>query len=384
MELNPQFKDFLANIRPTAKQAEDWRGGAKTLRQRLHYHPVLGPLVVTTFLQGSVRRSTAIRPLGEKRPDVDVVVVTNLDHTTMTPAAAMKLFEPFLERWYSGKWYPQGRSYAIELSYVDLDLVITALPSDPTTHKALERLYRSEAVLTTESLEDTQDWRLNEQWRPQDPLAQWLNERNSTLVDAPAADWRPHPLFLPDREVNRWGRTHPIAQVQWAAAKNRRCQGHYVNVVRTLKWWRLQHADVLPKYPKGYPLEHMVGAVLPDGTESMARGVVMAFEGLRDTWAWEVAQRSKPVLPDHGVPEHDVLKRLDVEDFLAFHAAVSKAAGLARRALDSTDPQESGKLWQELLGGRFPLPGPTGGDRSTGGFTPPGVPADPVRTDRFA
>ena len=384
MELNPQFKDFLASIRPTAKQAEDWRGGAKTLRQRLHDDPVLGPLVVATFLQGSVRRSTAIRPLGEKRPDVDVVVVTNLDHTTMMPAAAMKLFEPFLERWYSGKWYPQGRSYAIELSYVDLDLVITALPSDPAARQALERLYRSEAVLTTEGLEDTQDWRLNEHWRSQDPLTQWLNERSSTLADAPAEDWRPHPLFLPDREVNRWGRTHPIAQIQWTAAKNRRCQAHYVNVVRTLKWWRLQHADVLPKYPKGYPLEHMVGAVLPDGTESMARGLVAAFEGLRDAWAWEVAQHNKPVLPDHGVPEHDVLKRLDVEDFVAFHAAASEAAALARRALDSTDAQESGKLWQELLGGRFPLPSPAGGDRPKGGFTPPGMPADPARSDRFA
>ncbi len=381
MELNPQFRDFLSEIRPTPKQVENWRSGAQTLRERLRDDQHLGPLVVSTFLQGSVRRSTAVKPMGGKRPDVDVVVVTNLDHNTVAPAAAMRLFEPFLEEWYQGKWKPQGRSYAIELSYVDLDLVITALPSDPNARKAMERLYRSESVLTNESLEDAQDWRLNESWRYQNPI---LGGSRPVLADAPLDDWRPHPLFLPDREVNRWGRTHPLAQITWAAGKNRRCNGHYVNIVRAIKWWRLHHADRLPKYPKGYPLEHMIGEVLPDGTESMARGVVAAFEGVRDTWASLARLSAKPTLADHGVPEHDVFKRLETSDFLAFHAAASNAAELARRALTAQDAQESGRLWRELFGNTFPPPGPAGGDRPKGGFTPPAGPANPSRTDRFA
>lgn len=380
MELNPQFESFLTAIRPTPTQAENWRGGAKTLRDRLRDDAVLGPLVVSTFLQGSVRRSTAIKPLGDKRPDVDVVVVTNIDHNSMAPAAAMKLFEPFLDEWYQGKWEPQGRSYGIELSYVDLDLVITALPSDKDARKVMERLYRSEAVLTTASLEDVQDWRLNESWHAQHPVF----GAGSVSSDAPTEDWRPYPLYLPDREVNRWGRTHPLAQITWSAGKNRRCNGHYVNIVRAVKWWRLHHAESLPKYPKGYPLEHMVGTVVPDGISSMARGVVAAFEGIRDTWAGYARIGIKPVLPDHGVPEHDVLKRLETADFLAFHAVASNAAELARRALEATDPQESGRLWRDLLGDRFPLPGPACGDRSKGGFTPPAGPANPARTDRFA
>lgn len=34
MELQPQFNEFLANIRPTDTQKEDWKSGARTLRER--------------------------------------------------------------------------------------------------------------------------------------------------------------------------------------------------------------------------------------------------------------------------------------------------------------------------------------------------------------
>ncbi|MBU9816597.1 hypothetical protein J1781_17290 [Rahnella sp. C60] len=71
MELQPQFNEFLGNIRPTDNQKADWKSGAKTLRDRLKNFEPLQDIVVSTFLQGSIRRSTAIRPLGDKRPDVD-------------------------------------------------------------------------------------------------------------------------------------------------------------------------------------------------------------------------------------------------------------------------------------------------------------------------
>ncbi|HBA8656020.1 TPA: hypothetical protein J1202_004572, partial [Escherichia coli] len=110
MELNPQFNEFLTKIRPSDTQKEDWKSGAKTLRERLNNYEPLKGIVVSTFLQGSIRRSTAIKPLNGKRPDVDIVVVTNLDHTRTAPMEAMDLFVPFLEKYYPGKWEPQGRS----------------------------------------------------------------------------------------------------------------------------------------------------------------------------------------------------------------------------------------------------------------------------------
>lgn len=110
MELQPQFNKFLEDIRPTETQKGDWKSGARTLRERLKNFDPLKDIVISTFLQGSIRRSTAIRPRGDKRPDVDIVVVTNLDHIRMSPTEAMDLFIPFLNKYYPGKWVPQGRS----------------------------------------------------------------------------------------------------------------------------------------------------------------------------------------------------------------------------------------------------------------------------------
>lgn len=381
MELSSQFSAFLAEIRPTSKQREDWRTGSQTLRDRLANDDALKGIVVTTFLQGSVRRSTAVKPSGGKRPDVDVVVVTNLDYRTTTPNDAMKKFVPFLDKHYAGRWERQDRSFGIELSYVDLDLVITALPADPASRRLMESLYRSGSVLTNDTLEETPTWRLNESWSP---TATTLEEiaANAMVRDRPSEDWKPNPLWLPDRQTQKWGRTHPLAQIQWAAEKNRNCSQHYVNLVRALKWWRLHNIADLPKYPKGYPLEHMIGLSLADGTSSMARGVVEIFETMAATWAAQAATGVNPVLPDHGVPEHDVLKRLTVADFKAFHLAASNAAREARAALNDTDAQSSGERWRRLFGPSFPLPPAGGGDRPRS-FSAPVAAAQP-KTERFA
>ncbi|WP_080704882.1 SMODS domain-containing nucleotidyltransferase [Bordetella bronchiseptica] len=377
MELRPQFEEFLRDIRPSERNKEEWKRGSNTLRARLMADPDLSPLITTTFLQGSVRRSTAVRPTGGKRSDVDVVIVTTIDHPVEKPAVAMKRFEPFLNRHYAGKWTQQDRSFGIEMSYVDLDLVVTALPTEPKARAILESFYRSQAVETDQSIEDRSDWVLNKSWNP--------SLTNSSLISLPddSADWKNDPLMLPDRPIQEWGPTHPLAQIEWAAAKNRRCNGHYVNVVRSIKWWRHEHGADLPKYPKGYPLEHMVGYVLPDGITCVAEGVVKALEGIRDKFAAHAAAGIVPVLPDHGVPSHDVLKRLIAEDFAIFHARVGTAAGLARRAFDEVDKDISGSLWQELLGSCFPLPGPGGGDRGRG-FSAPAVAAKPKQSERFA
>jgi hypothetical protein len=378
MELRPQFDTFLRDIRPSERNKEEWKRGSNTLRARLLADPLLSPLITSSFLQGSVRRSTAVRPTGGKRSDVDVVIVTTIDHNIETPAAAMKRFEPFLNEHYEGKWVQQDRSFGIELSYVDLDLVVTSLPVESDAQEAVSALYRSQAVLTDESIEEATGWVLNKSWDPTRAM-----DAAVALTEDSTSEWRDDPLMLPDRPIREWGPTHPLAQIQWAADKNRRCNGHFVNVVRSIKWWRHEHAAELPSYPKGYPLEHMVGYVLPDGIASVAEGVMKAFEGIRDTFRNDAAAGRVPTLADHGVPTHNVLKRLTVEDFGAFYIEASKAADLARRAFDEPDKDESGELWRKLLGSCFPLPGPNGGDRGRG-FSPPSGPATPRQTDRFA
>ena len=125
------FSDYLKNIRMTDNQIQECKTGHETLRRRLAEDEDLGPIIVDTFLQGSYKRNTAIRPSGDKgKSDVDVIVVTTLDKDAETPDKALERFRPFLKKWYDGKFRKQGRSWGIELSYVDLDLVVTSAPSE--------------------------------------------------------------------------------------------------------------------------------------------------------------------------------------------------------------------------------------------------------------
>src|SRR5690606_6427185 len=105
------------------------------------------------------RRYTAVRPKGDRRSDVDIIVVTKLDETECTPAKALALVEPFLEKHYKGKWRPQGRSFGIELSYVELDVVPTSAPAEQEYG-----ILQSESVTHDGDLlesRELQEWRLH-------------------------------------------------------------------------------------------------------------------------------------------------------------------------------------------------------------------------------
>ena len=128
MELATYFTDFLRDIRPTPTQRSSLIRGHRTLRERLEKDDRIKPYLVSVFLQGSYRRRTALRTLGETRADIDIVVVTRIPGESTAPDDALEFFQPFLDKWYRGKWRTQGRSLGINLSYVDLDLVVTSSP----------------------------------------------------------------------------------------------------------------------------------------------------------------------------------------------------------------------------------------------------------------
>lgn len=358
-ELPSYFETFLQEIRPTKPQREEMRSGYTTLRQRLRAFAGLSDIYVSDFLQGSYRRATAIRPAEGQRSDVDLVVVTNLDAGSVEPAEALERFEPFVEHHYKGKWKRHGRSIGIDLSYVELDLVVTAAPSEAAQDAA-----RWDAVRTLRSVEEVEDWRLNSFWvapENRDELTATLR----LLEAAAAAEWKSEPLLIPDREVEEWQETHPLAQIEWTYGKNRATNRHYVNVVKAIKWWwRRQHPDV--EHPKGYPLEHLVGDNCPDGIETVADGVTRSLEELRDAVGRALAAGRVPESKDRGT-DQNVLKRLSTSDFEKFHQRVSGAAALARRALDEGDARVSASLWRELFGSKFPEPPKSGGQGGDGG-----------------
>lgn len=373
--INTYFSDFLTGIRLTTTQKDDAKRGHTTLRNRLLADDDLKDIIVTTFLQGSYRRSTAVRPLGDKRADVDVIVVTTLDRHKVNPKDALEKFEPFVEKYYKGKWERQGRSIGISLSYVDLDIVVTSAPSE-----ADKTSLRSKSVTTDMSLEDlmtsSYDWRLSKSWSEPDIMKAYSQLSESVRAEA---EWKLEPLWIPDRDADIWEETHPLEQIRWTRDKNKATNGNYVNVVKALKWWRTLKVTDL-KYPKGYPIEHMIGDCCPDDAKSIADGVVRTFENFVSNYSTNRSWRSVPKFPDRGVPSHDVWHRITSDDFITFYDYMKDYATKAREAYDETSLRRATEKWQDIFGTKFPL-APKDDDEDGGSSKGPGPSGFTPRTE---
>jgi hypothetical protein len=100
----------------------------------------------------------------------------------------------------------------------------------------------------------------------------------------------------------------------------------------------------------------MVGVCCPDDINSVAAGVTLTLENIKQHYKNYIPLKVVPNLPDHGVPFHNVWDRICFEDFKEFYEQVCEAADIARQALDSDKKHESAELWGKLFGTKFPKP----------------------------
>lgn len=385
MKIDSYFSDFLSDIRLTSSQNEALKSAHKTLRSQLNEDKDLKTIIVSTFLQGSYRRATAVQPQNGKKVDVDVILVTNLDSNGLTPQQAINKFIPFVKKHYNEKYEPQGRSICIELPEVDMDVVITAAPSEADITVLKSRSVTSDLML--EDFTTKYEWRLSKGWSEPG-----LQSGNIYLPESVRnePEWKTSPLLIPDRDVKEWFPTHPLEQIRWTRDKNKNTNGHYVNVVKALKWWRTLRLTNL-KYPKGYPIEHMIGDCCPDNITSVAEGVCKTMEAIIAKYQLQQLLGTTPVLPDRGVPTHNVWKRVSPDDFAEFYESVKEYSKIAREAFDADKLKTQVTKWRELFGEKFP---PYDGDEEEesksrnltaplGGFTPRRESSD-VTPKRFA
>ncbi|MBE6819422.1 MAG: nucleotidyltransferase [Ruminococcaceae bacterium] len=350
----------MTNIKLPDELREELKNAHKELRDNLKTDDITSTILVDSFLQGSYARATCIKPQKGDKVDVDVIAVTNINHNLVSAEDAFQKILPFVEKYYED-FRPQKRSVGISLDNVDVDLVITAAPSE-------------------EVMREITSARLNEGFTIDNILEVGsINYRNDSLScffnsDESEKMWRKEPLLIPDSEENNWFRTHPLEQIRWTKEKNRLCNDNYVNVVKALKWWKTK-AMPDAKHPKSYPLEHFIGDCCPNGIESVAEGIVKTLEKM-------LCYPSKPILNDRGVPEHDVFESLSTEDYNKFYNTIKKYAVIARRAYDCEESniEECVCLWREFFGNcpEFPpFRGPSGG------FTPRTQKTETLPSGRF-
>lgn len=319
MLLHHPYRRFLTHIRPNRVQLNALRKAHLELSQKIRQEPELQDILVSTFLQGSYRRSTAIRYPGQGGvSDVDLVLVTRLDPDEHPPEQALRRLELFLKRHYS-QIRRQGRSLGIRIGDIDLDLVLASTPF---------RVELFDAEFAAEPLEDG---------------------GSATLAESVA--WKSAPLLIPDRHSQQWEQTNPLAQLARTRDKNAMCNAHYLGVVKALKWWKTREKE-MPENPRSYPLERLIEECCPDGIESVDEGVTRTLEEI----ARRYSKGEKPCLEGHGMPGQDVFARVPAADFRLFVTRAREAAKVARTALDSGDPQASADGWRRLFGEDFPRP----------------------------
>lgn len=333
------FGTFLSNIRPSSSHIEGYKEGHETLRTHLQADDQVSEFYIGDFLQGSYRRWTAVKPIEREKSDVDIVLVTDLDKHSVTPRDALQQCEPFLEKHYTDdQWSKTDHAYNIETDSVEIDLVLTAAPS-----KATRTVLQSDGAIGGLEIGTGLDQAQS------DSIAKAFG---LTLAGSDEA-WKNEPLDIPNRESNEWEETNPLATIDWTLKKNDSTDGHYVNVVKAIKWWRRTQFTE-PERPKGYPLEHLVGCCCPDDIDTVAKGITRTFEVIKEEFASEAALEEAPSLPAHGLSHIDVFARLDGQVFADFYERASDAATVARTALDEENKAISRESWYELFGEEFP------------------------------
>lgn len=353
MECVTLFNDFITGISLTDDMKQGLRTAYKQLIKNLNSHEI-SKSIIGMFLQGSFARSTGVRPINrDDKLDVDLVVVTRFDCRKVTAKEALNAFVPFLDKYYKDLYRIQGRSIGIKIGNCSVDLVPTALPS-----KTVE-LFVTEAFNTDEYAEKF-----------------FMADSFTNAIKKFARQdesWKNEPLKIPDKDAGKWDDTHPMAQILWTKRKNADTDGGYIRLVRALKWWKknfCKKADTV----KSYPLEHFIGHCCPSKNENLATLLVHTLSKMAS-----YGVGSKPNLPDHGVPQHDVFGRVSSEDYKNFITEIRNLFKKAQAALDEQDNYESSVKWREIFGDKFPLY-----EKPTPKFTKREEPSTPTKPSRYA
>ena len=325
---NARFIEFLSDIEPSATTTSNASSAHKELRDFLKNDDDFKTYHQKTFLSGSYRRDTAIRPQKREdeteRPDVDIIVETT--HTREdTPGDVVNLLYNTLEKKYS-EIRLQNRSVGIETSKADMDVV---------------PVIKHDAI-----------------------------------------------YFIPDRKLKIWLPTNPPGHTTWTTETNKTAGERFKPLVKLMKWWR-REKPTSDKKPKGFVVECFTAYCMDYVETYYGELFVQTLEAIVEKYEWYIPLQRVPSLPDPGIQSNSVTDGMTADAFTDFYNKAKEYAELGRKALNETDPEEATKLWKQIFGDRFPK---TEGTKSNSLLAPavitqatfPNEPARPKRPKGFA
>jgi len=261
---------------------------------------------VQTFLSGSYKRDTAIRPRIKDgmvaRPDVDIIAVTNYTLNDDPKDVINSVFSAIKRLKQQKDSYKsirrQARSVGIETTTVDMDVVPIIAPFGlGNTLYIANRKYESE----------------DEKW----------------LV------------------------TNPPGHTTWTTEMNRGTKRRFKPLVKLFKWWRRQNPTIA-KHPKGFILECIVAECMDTCIEDYGTLFLDMLDQIVAKYEVHVACQSVPLINDPSVPGNSVTSGLSFDAFSGFYNKVKAHAEVGMNIRFETDPSKETELWRAILGNRFP------------------------------
>ncbi len=297
MILRDAFKEFASSINLDETRSKRIQQAHYAVRDFLAADEEIAPFYYETFLQGSYRLHTAVKPLADGDFDVDVILSLNLRRSS------------------DGLLYAGG---AI-IQWVADRLKQCENYKDRITVK--NRCVR---------LDYAQGFHLD-------------------ITPAHCSGDLAGTLLIP----RDWKESHPKEYKQWCKDRHQEFDEYFYDVVRMFKWWRNLHLGEAG-HPKSILLTTLVGQHFPtSGRDNLNKVFVAVLANLRDYLS---PLTSAPAVYNPSLPSELLSRNWSDQDFRAFKALLSDAAEVAAAALASKDEKESIELWNsdKLFLGTFP------------------------------
>ena len=336
MSIQTQFLNLLKDIEPSPTTKSRAQSAHILLRDFLKKHETFKAYHVRTFLSGSYKRDTAVRPRvkngDEERPDVDIIVVTTYTLNDDPAEVVDLLYETIKDEYDDIR--KQARSIGIFTSMADMDAV---------------------------------------------PIIEHTNWDGSTT------------LYIPDKDLETWLETNPPRHTDWTTEVYKDSDGRFKPLVKLMKWWRREsEARQSFEKPKGFVIECITAECMDYDEAQYADLFLGVLEEIVRRYANYVAMRIVPRITDPGIPANSVTDGMEFELFEAFYNKAKDHAEIGRRAQQKDDPDEALKLWRQIFGPRFPASKSQKSNSLLGeaisptGITFPDRPIEPRKGGRFA
>ena len=297
MATQEQFKKFISDIEPSQTTKTNGQKAHKRVRDYLQGHDEFKKVHLDSYLSGSYKRDTAVRPRTKdgatERPDVDIIVLMAYGRGD-DPEKVLGFLHKVLKQKYGSNARKQNRSVGLSTTLADMDVV---------------------------------------------PIIAPYGEAGT--------------LYIPDRKLQQWRETNPPRHTTWTTETNTASDGRFKPLVKEFKWWRRQNPTVGRK-PKGFVMECIVAECMNYYEKNHAELFVSTLETIVSKYASWISIGTAPFISDPGVPGNSVTYGMTFAAFEGFYNKAKKHAELGRQAINEEDPEKELKMWREIFGERFP------------------------------